>query len=57
MLLPLLPLLPQRFRNQVSHPVKASDSIGIFGLASYREQIRNAFLFLLLVAVLYNVIT
>jgi hypothetical protein len=45
----------QRFRNQVFHPVKASDSIGAFGLASYGEQIRIEFLFLLFVDILYNV--
>ena len=45
----------QRFRNQVFHPFKASDSIGAFGLAPCGEQIRIVILFLLFVVILYNV--
>jgi hypothetical protein len=45
----------QRFRNQVFHSFKASDSIGAFGLARCGEQIRIVILFLLFVVILYNV--
>lgn len=44
-----------RFRNQVFHSFKASDSIGAFGLAPCGEQIRIVILFLLFVVILYNV--